>query len=330
MKRRLQHKVAESSATLPTACVLTTLLWYLPQASYSLDYLLGWVICGFTTYIIIENTAKQALLRVRSRIISSLFLLLMAASVFLHPISTGSICQLCLIISIFYVLRTYEHPKPEVHTLHTYLFIALGSLFWAPMLLLTPVMLWNQGIFLRSLSWKGLSAALIGLLIPYVLWATALAGLSMFSFFSEPAAETPMFSSTAFAPLLQHAAAITAPFHEPFDWQWDIESHRIETAAFGFTLLLSLTGFIHYFRKSYDDKIRVRMCHYTFLTLQAILLAWLVAQPAHFMNLYPLWLLCVVPAAGHFIALSRTWLSNAWFIILSILLFSLVLLSRFT
>lgn len=326
----MQNKVAESSATLPTACVLTTILWFLPQATYSLEYLKGWVICGITTYIIIETSAKQALLRVRSRIISSLFLLLMAVSVFLHPFSTSSICQLCLIISISYVLRTYEHPKPEVHTLHTYLFIALGSLFWAPMLLLSPVILWNQGIFLRSLSWKGLGAALIGLLTPYFLWATVLTGLSIFSFFSEPCSEAALFSSAAFAPLLQHATAVIAPFYEPFDWQWNMESHRIETAAFGFTLLLSLTGFFHYLRKSYDDKIRVRMCHYTFLTLQVILLVWMVVQPAHFMDLYPLWLLCVAPAAGHFIALSRTWLSNAWFIILSILLITLGLLPSFT
>ena len=99
-----------------------------------------------------------------------------------------------------------------------------------------------------------------------------------------------------------------------------MENHRAETATFGITMLLSLTGFIHYLRKSYDDKIRVRMCHYTFLTLQVILLAWLVAQPAHFPDLYPLWLLTVVPAAGHFIALTHTWLSNIWFVILTLLL----------
>ena len=317
----MQNKVAESSATLPTACVLTTILWFLPQATYSLEYLKGWVICGITTYIIIETSAKQALLRVRSRIISSLFLLLMAVSVFLHPFSTSSICQLCLIISISYVLRTYEHPKPEVHTLHTYLFIALGSLFWAPMLLLSPVILWNQGIFLRSLSWKGLGAALIGLLTPYFLWATVLTGLSIFSFFSEPCSEAALFSSAAFAPLLQHATAVIAPFYEPFDWQWNMESHRIETAAFGFTLLLSLTGFIHYLRKSYDDKIRVRMCMYTFILLSLLFLALVILLPQNMPTLMFLLIMCSAPLVGHYYALARGWRAMTLWFLFNILLF---------
>ncbi len=320
MKRRLQNKIAESSATLPTACVLTTLLWWMPQGTDPLMSLFGWLTCALTAYIVLETTAKQALLRARSRIISSLFLLLMAVSSFLHPINTGSLCQLCLAISIYYVLQTYDHPHPEAHTFHTFLFLAIGSLFWAPLLLLSPVMLWNQGVYLRSLSWSGLSASLIALLAPYVLWTTTIVGGATASLFIDSEIGAPLFSVTTFAPLLHHAAAIIEPFREPFTWQWEMENHRAETATFGITMLLSLTGFIHYLRKSYDDKIRVRMCHYTFLTLQVILLAWLVAQPAHFPDLYPLWLLTVVPAAGHFIALTHTWLSNIWFVILTLLL----------
>lgn len=311
--------------TLPTACVAATLLWWLPQGGYSTEYLLGWVACALTTYIILEMAAQNALLRVRSRMVSSLFLLVMAACGFLHPLQNGTFLILCISASFFSLLRTCEAPRPELDTMHAYLALSLGSLLWAPLLLLTPLLLWNQGVFLRSLSSRCLGAAIIGLLLPYACWATG------------------AFALGQMTPFVEHAVAIISPFTEPFYWQWVVEpmqnadwngfsegftrrltdfamSHRSEAVALLFILLLGITGFIHYLRKSYDDKIRVRMCHYCVMALQVVVLLWLVVQPHHLRELFPLLLFSVIPAAAHYIALSRTWLSSVWIVLLLLML----------
>ena len=333
MKRRLQHKVAESTATLPVACVVTAMLWWWPQGGYSLSYLLGLLSCALTTYVMMEMNAIYALLRIRSRMVSSLFVLLMAGCGFLHPISAGSIILLCVAIAYFFLLRTYEHPHPENATFHAYLLLSLGSLAWPPLLLLTPVLLWIQGVFLRAMRWNVLCAAFMGLVLPYVLWGTALTGWMVFSFLTTPLTETPVYGLAAFEPLLQHMAAIIAPFQEPLAWPptttfvywW--QAHRAEGVAFAFMVLLGLTGFIHYVRKSFDDKIRVRMCHYSFLLMQVILLVWLLLQPHLFPQLFPLFLFTTVPSTAHFVALTRTWFSNAWFLFLTLLLIAVAVIT---
>ena len=331
--RRWQNRMAESSATLPAACVVATLLWWLPQGGYSTRYLLGWLTCALTTYLLLEMTAQNALLRVRSRMISSLFLFVMAVCGFLHPLQTGSVAMFCVCLSFYSLLHTYEESRPEVDTLHAYLALSMGSLLWPPLLLLALVQWWSQGVYLRSLTRRSFGASLIGLILPYVIWATIAFALGRMPY------------------LIDHFIAIITPFTEPWYWQWAIDkaqsleegipfatafstissaiydhikaqclAHPTEATALAFVLLLSLTGFIHYVRKSYDDKIRVRMCHYTLMAMQVVLILWLALEPQLFYILFPLLIVCTVPAAAHFMALTHTWLTNAWVIILLLLL----------
>ena len=353
MRYRLQNRIAQSSLTLPTACVVATLLWWLPQGGYSTDYLLGWLICALAVYFVIETTAINQLLRIRSRMISSLVLLLMAACGFLHPLQTGTVIFLCMTVSFYCLFRTYDHPRPEVNTFHAYLMISLGSLLWPPLLLLVLMQFWNQVVFLRSMSGKSLGATLIGFLLPYFFWAGG------------------AFVLGQMQPFVNHAEAIIAPVSEPvrnaldggalfpktyMEWlgfEGQDEQNNTETAqncwqatasaaqhtdwngfcanficwlntrwpqmaALVFVLLLGLTGFIHYVCKSYDDKISVRMCHYCFMAMQVVVILWMALQPQHFRLLFPLLILTTAPAAAHFIALTRTWWTNAWFILLTI------------
>ncbi|MBQ7494606.1 MAG: hypothetical protein IJT75_02395 [Bacteroidaceae bacterium] len=325
MKRRFQNKIAESSVTLPTACVVATLLWWLPQGGYSTDYLLGWILCALTTYILIETTAVNVLLRIRSRMISSLYLFMMAVCGFLHPLQTGSILQFCMALSFYCLLRTCEKPRPQTDTLHAHLLLSIASLLWPPLLLLNLIQLWNQGVYLRSLSWRSFGAALCGILLPYAFWASG------------------AFVLSDIMPFVHHATGIIAPFTEPFYWQWAIREaqtyewhtfwsmflpelwmrilhHPAEALALVVTLLLGMTGFLHYVRKNYDDKIRVRMCHYTFMSMQLVVVCWIMLQPTAFPCLFPLLLLTTVPAAAHFMALTHTWLTNVWTVLLLTLL----------
>ena len=279
--------------------------------------------CTATTYFVIEINAANALLRIRSRMVSSLFLLLMAVCGFLHPISSGTIGLFALALSFYFLLRTCENPRPEADTFHSHLALALGSLFWPPLLLLVIVQLWNQGVYLRSLSWRSIGAACCGILLPYFFWSAGAFVLSDFTGFQN------------------QCAAIISPFYEHFYWKWMLEmvqtlnweafwpaflpllqdrilARQPECAALLLMVLLALTGFVHYQRKNFDDKIRVRMCHYTFLSMQVVIFLWLLFQPSHFFQLFPLMVLTTAPSSAHFIALTRTWLTNVWFVLLTL------------
>lgn len=331
MRRRLQNKIAESSVALPIVSVGTTLLWWLPQGRYSTPYLLGWLACALTAYVLIETVAVNRLLRIRSRIISCLFLLLMAVSGFLHPIQDGTLITLCLAIAFYCLFRTYEKPHPQVDTFHVYLFLSLGSLLWPPLLLLTVVFWWNQIIYLRSLNLKSLVASFIGLLLPYAFWATGAFALKMMPPFIEHCSaiiqpvRQPILQAingeTFLSENYRYWYAVYSADHANFFLHlrlWAL-ARASQLSSFGLVLLLGLTGFIHYVRKSYDDKIQVRMCHYSMMSLQVLTILWLLFQPRHFHSLFPILLLTTVPAAGHFVALTRTWLTNVWTIFLALL-----------
>lgn len=309
MKRRLQNKIAESSATLPVACIITTLLWWLPLGAFSRDYLFGWLACALTTFVLTELVAANALLRIHSMMTPVVYLMTMAVCGFLHPFGIGHILALILVVAFYTLFRSYEKRVAASDSFYTALCFSMGSLLWPPYLLLAPVLLWGQGAFLRGLSWRVLGAWLIGLLLPYWFWVAAAYFLG----------DTTL--------LVAQLTAILSPFQEPFYWQPTMESitahleaHKPEAAASAFVMLLGLTGFLHYLRNNYDDKIGVRMFYYCLMMTQVVLLCWLLLQPTSFYKLFPMFVLTTAPMAAHYFALTHSWLTNAWFILCCIAL----------
>lgn len=331
MKRRLQNRIAESSATLPVGFIVMTLLWWWPQHGDLWPQLGGWLTCIVTTYFLLEANAKYGILRIRSQMMSTLYLLLMAACAFLHPISTGLLCQLCLVVALYCLLHTYRNSHAEPHTFHAALAISIGSLFWAPFLWLMPVMLWCQAGYLRALNLHNLGAAVCGFLSPYIAWTTALTAQMYYAFFTTSVAEQ-LPAIDYFQPLFHHAQEMVAPFHGPITTfsptlRDSLLRHPAESAAFIVIGLIGLTGFIHYLRKNYDDKIQVRMYHYCYMTLQVIVAIWIFLQPQYYYQLFPLFIAATVPAAAHFIALTHTWMTNVWVMCLGILMIAVAMIN---
>ena len=313
---------------------MASLLWWFPLGGFSSEYLLGWIVCMVAAYVVSEIESVNQLLRVTSRMIESLLLLMMAACGFLHPLQTSSLTLLAVALMFYCLLRSCGSRSPQVDTLHAYFFLSLGSLFWPPLLLLIPVVLWSQFVYLRVRGWQILGAAVCGLLVPFLFWAAALLYLHRE------------------ATLVTYLHQIVAPCFAPFYWQWVIDlaqsadwhefwnqfptllaqrvrSHPTESAALAYVSLLGLTGFVHYVRQNYDDKIRVRMCHYCFLFMQLFVALWLVLQPYCFRQLFPLLMLTTVPSAAHFFTFTHTWLTNCWFVLLMLALVALGMCTLF-
>lgn len=291
-----------------------------------MPYLLGWVVCATGMFFIVETTAQNVLIRVRSRMISSLFLLLMAACGFLHELCPALLVQLSFIVALYSLLRTCEKARPELDTFHAYLALSLGSLLWPPLLWLALPLLLVQSIFLRSLTLRSFGAVVIGLVVPYVFWATILFLMGDISLLVSHAREiiAPVLSLVG---QVRHETELAQTF-EASAWA-NIQGERLtayathiiinrkaELAALVLIVLTGATGSAFYVSNSYDDKIRVRMCHYSFLLLFGWLAVWLAVQPWQFSWLFPLLLFVVVPSAAYWLTFSRSWIARAWFVVL--------------
>lgn len=291
--------------TLPVACVVATLLWWLPLGFFSWDYMSGWILCALTAIVLAEFMVANGLLRVRSFMAVVVYVLTIGACSFLHVISLGAVLSLLMAIAFLTLFRSYEKREAVADSFHTALCFSVGSLAWPPYIWLALVLLWGQGAFLRSLSWRVLGAWLVGLVLPYWFWGAG-------SFFMGD-----------MSLLVTHLISILSPWQEAFYWQPSVlenvrdqvEAHQAEAAASAFVLLTGLTGFIHYLRNNYDDKIGVRMCYYCLLLTQVALSLWLLLQPTVFDRLFPMLILVTAPTVSHFFALTHSWISNAWFIL---------------
>ncbi|MBR3514288.1 MAG: hypothetical protein IKO12_07715 [Bacteroidaceae bacterium] len=349
MKRRLQNKIAESTWTLPVVALFVALWWLLPF-DRRWEEPAGLAVCIITTYVLMEMNSANALLRVRSRMVSAVFLLLMCALPWLHPFSWTAVATCCMSLSFHQLLLTYDRHEPVVPTFHAYLFVGLASLVWPPLLWLALVQWWSQTVFLRSMSWRCLWAAVLGLVLPYFFWGSwaLVAHYATIPGMPVPAASIGPHLWGAVAPLWQVVATARAgqvPLadvwlglnQELVDADRDIRAvysahtpwliaHVRPLAATAFVGLLSLTGFVHYLRKNYDDKIRVRMCHYTFLLMEAVVVVWMLLMPAAWHWLFPLLVMLICPSVAHLFALTRTWLTNAWFVLSFLLWLTLLLI----
>ena len=76
---------------------------------------------------------------------------------------------------------------------------------------------------------------------------------------------------------------------------------------------------MHYLRTNYDDKIRVRMILYIYVTQTLLLTAFLVLQPAHYRTTMALLVASACPLIAHYFALSKGILNTIIFV-LSLLL----------
>lgn len=341
-RQRLQNKVAASVITLPAAAVLATFLWWLPQGEYSNESLAGWIVYALTTYVLIELSNVNMLLRIRSRLISSLFLTLLAVCGFVHQFQTATLVSFAMVLVLYILFSSYEQRGATTQSFHVYLLLSLGSFAYPPLLLLQPVLLLCQAVFMRSVSLRSFIAGIMGLLVPYWFWAAA------------------CLVQTDFMPLYQQWMDIIEPINTPI---LAVQSGEPITASFWLKVLatlysgasietlnynllsdtplrlvplaaasvvvglLGLTGFIHYMRKHYDDKIKVRMCFHTILTIQVVLTFWLLFQPRQLPYLFPLLLMITAPAAAHFFALTHTVMTNLWFVTCLLLLVAVGLAS---
>ena len=308
---RFQNKVAGSVFTLPICIVIAVALWWLPQRAFSVPHILGLVLCLLTTYVVMETNAQQHIIRIRTRMMSCVWLMLTACLAFMHPLGEPIIAAACLCISYMLLFRCYQRLRPQAFVFHAFLMLSIGSFFAPVMLAMAIPFFLYIALLLRSLTKKAFWAGILGLIAPY--WCYA-----FWYFITGKIDPSKITLPIGRIPFLDY----------PFDYQVLLRYIKTEEllslpfsvqVSAAFIILLSIVSIVHYMRTNYDDKIRVRMILYIYMTQTLLLMVFLVLQPAHYETTMALLVASASPLIAHYFSLTGSILSNSFFV-LSLLL----------
>lgn len=317
-RERIQNRVAMSSFTLPVAALLMVLIWLAGGITYSIqgeenaywqrlhesvsvyitDSLLG-LICSFVAgYLLVELNNSNALIRIRTRLTTTSYIMLLSAMTFLHPFQKGQFIVICMLLSYHILLRSYQQYRPEGYIFFSFLFAGVGSIFFCQLLYILPFYFLCMGLYFRSLTFRSIFAGLLGILLPYV-------GLFTYAYY---------FKNDLYA--IPKIWTYLSTF-QSIDYTC-LNEHQI--ASFAFAVLLSLIGVVHYLRTHFQDKIRIRMTFYFFILMNFLYILMIVLMPQYFNTLIFVFLMNCSPLIAHYFALTHTRVTNIVFITCIVLL----------
>lgn len=293
MIKRLQNRIAESRFALPAMAAYSCMVWIacglIPQMMW-----IQFACFALSVYFIIEMNNGNMLIRIYSKMVSCSFLALTAAACFMFSEVNNAICQTLMILSYLLLFRTYQDKGMSGHNYYAFLCIGLASIANVHILYFVPAIWMMMTVFLRSLSLRTWGASILGIATPY--WI----GLAYVLTSGDIHLIAQHFAPLAdFGPVAD-MSTVTMP----------------QLATWLLVTALAITGCVHYLNTSYNDKIRIRMIYYFFISMSLLSMAWAILQPQHYDMALRMEIINTSPLIAHFIALTRTRITNAAFFLI--------------
>lgn len=285
----LRNRIATGTFTLPIVALLTLIVWAVPHLN-EIEIWAGLAVTGLTAYSLMELNNRYALLRVRSRMVSTTYLVLMVACSMLHHFSMALIPMLCFVLSYFMLFASYQDTHSQGYIFHAFLFAGVGSIFFPPMLILALLYYFSMLVQLRNFTWRTFMAGVLGMLLPYWLYTA-------YAIWSN-------HLDTAFLYLLPWIS-----YHVP-DYSSIALSQWVTVGTLG---LLSLFALVHFFHTAYNDKIRTRMFFYVIVTQEIMLSAGLLLLPQFYEVQLALFIANSAPLLAHYYTLAKGKFVDIWF-----------------
>lgn len=293
--KRIQNIISESRFTLPVIAVYGAAVWC-AAGLLSEHWWVQFACFAASTYLMMELNNSNALIRIYSRMVSCAFIVLSSSVTFMFSSVSQAVAAMCVLASYLLLFRTYQDRTAMGRTFYAYLFIGLGAMAYPETLYFVPA-LWLLSILcLQAPSWRNFFASVFGLLTPY--WFAAV----WFIYQEDFTLPMTHFASLAEVCLPPNYSHITL-------------SHAL---AFIYILIIGLTGIVHYLRTSYNDKIRIRMLYQFFITMNLLSAVLLVIMPQHYDFLLRMMIINTSPLIAHFIALTRTRVTNIAFYVITL------------
>ena len=301
--KRFQNRVALSRFSLALASLFGALVW-LAAGLISRNMWIPFLLMALSTYLMAEINNRNALIRVRTNMVSSAFLLLSLMGIGQNFGAEEAFVQLCFVGFLLAIFHTYQNKFAVAYIFYAFLLISISSLAFVQMLWFVPLLACLLSRPLYALSWKGISAVVLATVLPYWIVAPYLVYMGDIE------------------PLIDH-------FDNLIDTKSIFDYSHITVGMLTEYVILVIfagIGWIHFIRTSYKDKIRTRMFLNAFVAISLILMIVIPVAPLFAESLLPVLIVSVSPLVAHFITLTETRLSNITFIIMLILVISVTII----
>ena len=280
-----QQKIITNRFTLLYASLLAAVAW-LSVSGFQWPSLLGMVVAAAAVYLTAELNNGYALLRISSRMISTLLALLLGVQFFLQPIQAGHAVLICGVCTYFILFASYQQVHSPFLPFICSLLLGITSLLFPEMLFWT-VVLWLSGMMLHSFTLRYVLASLMGLLLPY--WF-----LTAYLYWNDSLS------------VLQEQLTALIQFSKP-----DYEQVTLyQWMSMAYVFLLFAIGTVDFLLTSTRDKTRTRAFYKVVMVQGVCSFLWLMLQPQHFNEITPLCLINTSILGGHYVALSNGKVQN--------------------
>ncbi len=245
--------------------------------------------------------------------VSSTFIMLSCTASFLFPQLVGIFVQLCFIIALIMLFQTYQDQQATGTSYYAFLFVSLSSLAYVHTLLYVPLLWLLMATQLQSFSWRTWLSSFLGVLTPY--WFILIWLLTPFSHTEEAGIDLSMLG-THFSKLAQI--------------EWSLQSLDLSRIiVLVFTLVLAAIAIAHFWQRSFEDKIRIRLLYGFFTTMTTVTLAVIILQPHHYDVLMCIAFVCASPLIAHLLTFTSSRLSNIMFFVTLALTLVIIVLNLF-
>lgn len=304
-RRGLRADITQSDLTFVVSLVVAIVAW-LPGHWADGSYWGGLGMSVLTAYVMLEMNNRCHLLRLRSRMMSSSYLLLVAALSIVHEFSLSLVVPLCLVGANLLLFGAYQQRAAAGRTF--YAFLLLGLAAWAfPLVLLLVLPLWFcMGQYLRMLSRRTWAASLLGLF--------AAAGYMV-------AYQLLTTGQLLPAHWLTYVETFAVYDHLPT---------RLEMVCMGGVALIVAWGSLHFRANAYRDNMRTQMS-FTLMRYE-LYLTMLIAGlwPAEWYTCMLMSLAAGTPFVGHYFTLAEGRWHNRACWLLALLIVAMGVVSHFS
>lgn len=294
--KRLQNRIAESRYALPITAIYTVAVWMTGGLAEH-DRYMQLAIVAISTYLMVTLNNRNALIRIYSRMVSCSFLALNTMLIFLYTSLQGCITQLCFIMFLLFMFMAYQDKKAPGLAYYAFLCLGIASTQFIQIVFYVPVIWILMASNLMAMSSRMFIASLLGLITPY--WFIAV--------YCAYTQEMDMLTA--------HITGITE-FQKPLMFN-GLSTEM--TVSLAYIIILAVTGIVHYMRNSYMDKIRTRMIYEFVVSITVSTILFVLLQPQHIYALTGILTTCTSILIAHYIALTRTRLTNISFLIIIII-----------
>lgn len=290
MIKRIQNKYAEGRLTLQFTLLYGIAVWLLASFLQHQPLWLSGCCMVLSVFAMIELNDNNLLIRIYSRSVSSVYIVLVCACPFLFSSVPGMLMQLCFIAALGLLFQAYQDKQSAGWIFYAFACLSICSIVDIRLLFYVPLFWFIMLFYTYGMSKRTFISSLLGIAAPYWFLIPIYA----------------IFNNGDITRWTDHLKALT-------EIQFNTDYSILTTPRILFFLLIIIcyvTGAIHFLRKKSNDKIRVRQIYFCLILITAYTFILTAFQPSLFDMSIRLMIITVSPLIAHFISLTHTKFTN--------------------